>query len=212
MSLIEIKEDLTSEILWRKKELNNIEKIYNNYVLEEEFSIGSVRKNRIIQTAESKYILRSSVPLIYAHWEGFFKKSIDIIHQNLDAYDIDYNKLDHSVLSALTLNKHTQKYKYDKLRFNDIVVDTESNLKWKVLEKFANRYNFNLTKYEKYKSLIGEILKIRNAISHGENAYHFEDIEKISIYIESTIKLMILTRNEVLIYLEYQNYYKRKSI
>jgi len=115
-------------------------------------------------------------------------------------------------LSALTLNKHTQKHKYDKLRFNDIVVDTESNLKWKVLEKFANRYNFNLTKFEKYKSLIGEILKIRNAISHGENAYHFEDIEKINRYRENTIKLMLLTRNEVLIYLECHNFYKRKII
>ena len=68
-----------------------------------------------------------------------------------------------------------------------------------------------MTKYEKYKSLIEEILKIRNAISHGEDAYHFEDISKIKVYIECTIKLMLLTRNEVVIYLEYQNYYKSKN-
>lgn len=208
MTLQAIKDELTAEILWRKKELSNIEKIYNNYISIEIVSIGTVRKEKINQTSESKYILRSSIPLIYAHWEGFFKKSIDIIHNELDSHSIDYNKLDHSMLAALTLGKHTKEYKSNKLKFNDIVIDTESNLKWKVLEKFSNRYNFNLEKFEKYKTTINEILKIRNAISHGENAYHFEDISQIKIYIQNTIKLMILTRNEVLIYLEYKNFYK----
>ena len=211
VSLLQIKEDLTTEILWRKKELQNIKKLYDKNIIQEEINIGSVSKIKITQTAESKYILRSAVPLIYAHWEGFFKKSIDIIHQELDTYSVDYNKLDHSILAALTLNKHTEEYKFKELKFNDIIVNMESNLKWKVLEKFTNRYNLNLKKYEKYKSVIQEILKVRNAISHGENAYHFEDITKINDYINNTIKLMLLTRNEVMTYLEYQNYYKIKN-
>jgi len=202
-----IKEELISEILWRAKELKNIEFLYENNIHIDVIKIGEIKKEKIINTPASKYILRTAIPLIYAHWEGFFKKSIKLTNIKLDELALDYNKLDNSLLSSLTQDKQAEKFKNTKLLFSDIIINTESNLRWKVLEKFINRYNFNFEKYMKYKNTIEKILAIRNAISHGENSYHFEDISKINEYRIDTLKLMILTKNEVISYLEYKNYY-----
>lgn len=202
--------ELTEEILWRYKELKNIQKLYEANIVKEIIKIGNVEKEKIENTSQSKYILRSSLPLIYAHWEGFFKKSIELINNNLDLININYNKLDNSLLSILTKDKHTPKYKKERFKFKNLLVDTESNLSWKVLEKFCNLYNFNINDFIKYKSLIEELLKVRNGISHGENAYHFDDFSKIKQYIDLTTRLMIITKRLTINCLKYQKYYKDK--
>jgi len=203
-----VKTELTEEILWRYKELKNIKRLYNANLTKQIFQVGNGTITKTKNTSESKYILRSSIPLIYAHWEGFFKKSIKLLHQELDLLSTDYNKLDNTLLSILTKDKDINKYKKDKFKFIEISINTESNLSWKVLEKFSIRYNFNLKRFEKYKTTIEQVLKARNGISHGENAYHFDDFSKINEYINVITKLMIVTKNSVINCLKYKNYYK----
>lgn len=201
--------ELTQEILWRHKELKNIKKLYEANLIKEIIKIGNTDIEKIKNTSESKYILRSSVPLIYAHWEGFFKKSIELLHKELDLISTDYNKLDNVLLSILTKDKHTNKYKNCNFKFTEILIDTESNLSWKILEKFSIRYNFNLKRFEKHKDTLEQLLKTRNGISHGENAYHFEDFSKIEEYLIVTTKLMIITKNSVVNCLKYKKFYKQ---
>lgn len=203
-----VKKELDEEIAWRYKELKNIERLYIAHLTNKQVQIGSQTKQISKNTRESKYILRSSIPLIYAHWEGFFKKSIELLHKELDLLSLDYNKLDNAILSILTKDKHTIKYKEGQFKFSEILIDTKSNLSWDVVEKFCNRYNFDIKKFDKYKSLIEQLLKIRNGISHGENAYHFDDISKINEFTYLAMRLMIITKLSVLNFLEYKKYYK----
>lgn len=204
-----IKLELNNEILWRYKEVKNIIKLFEQHSQKEIISIGSYQKERIINTPESKYILRSAIPMIYAHWEGFFKKAIELLNSHLDIIEIDFNKLNIMLLSILLKDKHTQKSLDMRLKFTEIIIDTKSNLDWKVLEKFLYRYNLNRENFEKYSAKINELVKIRNGIAHGENAYHFEDIQKIDDYLLLVIKLMIITKTSVINCLKYKKYYKQ---
>lgn len=204
-----IKNELDEEILWRYKELKNIKKLYDSNITHKELKIGSTIKSHIENTKESKYILRSAIPMIYAHWEGFFKTSITLLHKELDSQDVNYNKLNITLLSYLTKDKHTPKYKESDLKFSEIVVNTESNLSWKILEKFCIAYNFNIIQFEKYKSDISLLVTIRNGISHGDNAYHFDDFKIIDKYIKIAFRLMVITKVSVLKCLQYEKYYKR---
>jgi len=132
MNYKNIKEELSLDILWRYQELTNIKKIYVTNLTKT--TIMGIERTQ--NTSESKYILRSAVPMIYAHWEGFFKKSIEVLNHELDQIDIDLNKLDNILLASLCRDKHNEKYKNIKLNFSDIIIDTESNISWKVIEKF----------------------------------------------------------------------------
>ena len=200
--------ELTEEILWRYKELKNIKKLYFANIKKKTISIGNIQKIIHENTSESKYILRSSIPLIYAHWEGFFKKYIDLFNLRLNIFSVNYNKLDNILLSILTKDKHTIKHKKSDFKFTEILIDTESNLSWKVIEKFAIKYNFNTKRLASYQDKINQLLKIRNGISHGENAYHFENFVKIQEFIDLILKLMIILKNLVIDCLQYKNYYK----
>ncbi len=205
-----IREELMLEILWRFKELKNIEVLYKQNVQHRSIGIGKLTLTPVVNLPQSKYIMRSSIPMIYAHWEGFFKKTIEILNNELDKLSVDFNKLDNILLASLLRDKHTEKYKNTQFKFIDIVIDAESNLSWKVIEKFSNRYNFNIKSFEKHKHIIEQLLKARNGISHGENAYHFENFNKINEYIETVIKLMILQKNNITNCLVYYAYYKQR--
>ncbi len=202
-----LKEELTLEILWRYRELKNIKILYDSNIIVK--PIGTSNLTSIINSPQSKYIMRSAVPVIYAHWEGFFKKAIEILNTELDKLNVDFNRLDNVLLSILLKDKHTIKYKNTKFKFAEIVIDTESNLSWKVIEKFSNRYNFNIKSFEKHKPIIQQLLTTRNGISHGENAYHFDNFNKINQFIRTVIKLMILLRNNILDCLVHKTYYRR---
>jgi len=204
-----IKEQINFEIAWRYKELKNIEKLYFSNLENRELRIGNSIRNTFENTPQSKYILRSSIPLIYAHWEGFFKKSIELLNSELDNIIIDFNKLNNLLLVHLTKDKHKEEYLNKDFKFSEMIVDTESNLSWKVIKKFFLRYGFDIKNILKHKVDIEKLLKIRNGISHGENAYHFEKFENVEIYIKATIRLMILIRNMIINCLIYKTYYKK---
>jgi len=211
MSLSYIKEELMSEILWRYKELKNIKHLYNNGITHENIKVGSQTKQRKIVSNHSKYILRSSFPMIYAHWEGFFKSSIVLLNKQLDSKKVDFNKINNALLMAISKDKHTDKYENKKLYFKHIIIDTESNLSWKVVQKFSIRYGFNTHKFLKYGNNLESLLKIRNGISHGENAYHFDSYEDINKYILISIKMMLILKLEIIDCLKYEKFYKEEN-
>jgi hypothetical protein len=205
-----LKDELMSEILWRYKELKNIKILYDSNVNYKK--IGESNFVSVENTRQSKYILRSSIPLIYAHWEGFFKKSIELLNYELDKINnINYNRLNNILLVSLVKDKHADKYLHNKFLFSEIIIDTESNLSLKVIKKFSKRYNFNFNDFYKQKHIIEQLLKVRNGISHGENAYHFNDFKKIQEYINTVISLMIIVKNNVINCLKYKKYYKEQN-
>lgn len=204
-----LKNELNEEILWRYKELKNIRRLYLAHLKNEALQVGSTSISRQLNTKESKYILRSSMPMIYAHWEGFFKIAITLLNKELDSLKLDYNCLNNALLSTLTKDKHTVEYKTSELKFSNMLIDLESNLSWKVIQKFCTIYNFRQANFLKYQTDLGELLKIRNGISHGENSYHFENYESVEKYLKIVLKLMLITKHSVVECLYYKNYYKK---
>jgi hypothetical protein len=207
--LKKINEELKLEYEWRYKDLNNIKEIFNdNISLEKrQFNIYSLKKNY-----KSKFVLRTGILLIYAHWEGYFKFCIRTINKELDSITVDLNKLDISLLELLCKHKHTLKYKNNNLKFEDILIDTGSNLDWKRLEKIINIYNFDKKSFEKYKSDINNLVKIRNGIAHGENSYHFEEFKVINKYLNAVRDLMLLSRYSTIKFLKLKKYIKKENL
>ena len=208
---LDYEEELMSEILWRYKELKNIKYLYNNSVTYENIKVGSQTIVKKVISSHSKYILRSSFPMIYAHWEGFFKSSIILLNKQLDKKEVDFNKINNALLMAISKDKHKDEYKNKKLYFEHIVINTESNLSWKVVQKFSIRYGFNIHKLSKYRIDLEQLLKIRNGISHGENAYHFDSYDIIDKYILISIKLMLILKSEIIYCLKYEKFYKEEN-
>jgi hypothetical protein len=204
-----LKNELNEEILWRYKELKNIHRLYLAHLKNETLKVGSTSISRQLNTRESKYILRSSMPIIYAHWEGFFKIAINLLNKELDSSKPDYNRLNNALLATLTKDKHTAKYKTSDLKFSDMLIDLESNLSWKVVQKFCNIYNLRQANFSKYQIDLGELLKIRNGISHGENSYHFENYESVEKHLKIVLQLMLITKHSVVECLYYEKYYKK---
>ena len=211
MSFIDVKEELMAEILWRYKELKNIKKLYYDAIKYKNIRVGSKIISQTIITSRSKYILRSSFPMIYAHWEGFFKVSIGLLNSQLDKQNIDLNKINNALLMAFSKDKHKEKHENKKLYFKDILIDTESNLSWKVVQKFSNRYGFNIDQFLKYKNNLEILLKIRNGISHGDNAYHFESYEDINKYFYTSVQAMLILKSEIINCLKYEKFYEDKN-
>ena len=201
-----LNEELSLELKWRYKEIGNIKQIYKENIISEKiFNVFRIRLNE-----QSKFILRNGILILYAHWEGYFKFCLQTINSKLDFMYVDLNKIDNSLLSLLYKDKHTLKYKNKKVLFEEIVIDTGSNLDWKRLEKLLDIYNFNKRQFKKYEREINQLVKIRNGIAHGENAYHFDDYQSISKYIIAVLNLMLISRLNTINFFKLKKYQKRK--
>lgn len=198
-----LNEELSIELIWRYKEIKNIKNIYkDNISLEKKFqNIFKIHLNN-----KSKFILRNGILVLYANWEGYLKFCLRTINTKLDTIDTNLNLLDNSLLSLLYKDKHTLKYKNKQIKFQEIIIDTGSNLDWKRLEKLINIYNFNKHQFKQYESEINQLVKVRNGIAHGENAYHFDDYMSISKYINTVIDLMYISRQNTVNFFKLKKY------
>ncbi|WP_124712385.1 MAE_28990/MAE_18760 family HEPN-like nuclease [Mycolicibacterium nivoides] len=139
----------------------------------------------------SRALLRGSVALLYAHWEGFIKNACHFYLCYLSSRPLIFSDLIPE-LAALTLRAHISEAlqaKKNTMRADLVrairehaqhpatiptsrdAVRTESNLSFNVFSEVITSVGCDALRYEPYRDLIDDqLVNSRNQIAHGENA------------------------------------------
>jgi hypothetical protein len=159
-------------------------------------------------------LIRATVPVIYAHWEGFFVFSINKYLNCVAEKGIMLTRLRHEFW-ALTIRKrvrpqqlqseaHLNKFlieirseadqSFKKGRFDRI--NGMANLRSDVVKWCCSQIGFSAEIYDEYYKFIDEkLVDKRNYIAHGESIRI--DIEAVIEYRNNVIELMRITENEI---------------
>lgn len=201
-------EEISLDIDWRNEELKKIE-IISSTLIDDDL----------------KFFLKTIVPLLYAHWEGFVVSSLKKIFKYLN--NLKLNSDNYCDIYLTTAYEQTLKSLEDSTGFDkrkkhlinlyrsfkeevklDEKIDTKSNLNFKVLLEICKKINLNYTKFKSYEAELNELVNIRNSISHGENAYTFYRYEDIEQYINLIKDLMLDFQSELQDLLKQEKYKK----
>jgi hypothetical protein len=170
-SIDELEKIIAEEYSWRRKELTNIKNL----------TLSS--KAHIKET-----LLKSSVSLLYSHWEGFIKK-ISIAYCNyLNHQSLRYSQLIKNFHVCAVVDSFDGQYPHknfksvfdivtgsalpleSRMRINsEKYIDTQSNLNSNILKEITQKLGLDYKVFELKENLIDEkFLSLRNAVSHGE--------------------------------------------
>lgn len=165
---------LDEEIAWRKKELFNLKTL----IEKPEKHIG----NKTLLT-------RCGIALLYAHWEGFVKKTGTYFLQYVGTQRLKNNELKENFMSLIVKQHLTnisetkkasrihcitelftkQMDKRSVLQFKS-AIDTESNLSSKVFREIVWCLGIDYSPYESSDKVFDEqLLAKRNHVAHGED-------------------------------------------
>lgn len=166
-------ERISDDLAWRQREIV----LFNSRLKNDEFE---------------KTLLRSSVALLYAHWEGFVKNACGFYLSFLASKRLSFQQL-RPELAALALRKrlreagdskkaaiHTELVKDVRERATERAriptsgdaIRTESNLSSRVLTEILISLGCDAARYEIYADLIDDqLVAARNRIAHGDNSY-----------------------------------------
>lgn len=167
----DLKDILDKDLAWRKVELTSI--LTN---------VNSTQSNAL------KVALRTSILLLYAHWEGFVKKASEtylsfVANQSLKLSDLDDSFLAialkqqlHNFTDRNDSNIQTQFVSFFRNNLNEdaqieesSVISAKSNLNSKVLKQILISIGIDYSPFELKANLLDEqLLKYRNTIAHGE--------------------------------------------
>lgn len=162
---------LDHDLAWRKKELTLI--------------INSVQNASEIETNTQ---LRIGIAMLYAHWEGFIKAGgtyylIYLSQKDLKYCDLSDNFVALALKNKFTICGQTKKTslhtKLVSILVNNLsdcadiphkkIIDTNSNLKWKVFKEILETLGFETGYYEtKERLLDNSLVDNRNDIAHGQ--------------------------------------------
>lgn len=141
---------------------------------------------------QRKSLLRAAWPILYSHYEGFTKFSIQVFYDEIKSMNFLYCNLPKKTL-AFVLRKNIKKYKnmsdldfidilenYEKNKLKSVSdfpeVDTESNLWPHVLKELLKFADINADFVVKYEKKIQTLVSRRNEIAHGEKVF-IDDID-----------------------------------
>jgi len=170
---------LEDEFAWRRKELA----ILKAKIPTEKNSLQSA-------------MLRSALPLLYAHWEGFVKLSMSYYLEHISRKYLKHEELNikfitlslQNRLGDLSENDFQKRTKIIELLFSEYqkqsniphknIIQTKSNLRFDVLEEILFVLDLNDTYIEGKKTLIDDLVNTRNHIAHGQqNLLDYETFE-----------------------------------
>lgn len=206
-------DSITNDMEWRLLELKEYENIIIN--------LDSATNYE----AQTKIILRSALPIIYAHWEGFIVSSLKTTLKYLNDLNLNNKEYCFTYLTTAyegTLNSLDDSNEFNKrkkhltnlcVEFDNKVkfslkVDTKSNLNFKVLSGICQKTKLDITNFNDYKTDINKLLEIRNSIAHGENAHVFSKYSDIELYIDLLENLMLNFKSEIEDLLKNEKYKK----
>lgn len=192
-----LSKQLDEEFSWRRKELTLLK------------SKIPLEKNSL-QSA----MLRSALPLLYAHWEGFVKLTMSYYLEFVSSKHLKHNVLKNnfialslqSKLGDLSNSSIENRTKIIEFLFNDLdkqsnipkknIINTKSNLKFDVLKEILFILDLEDSHIDGKKDLINDLVSVRNHIAHGEHKvvdFHtyeifFNDIIALMEYLKTTIE------------------------
>lgn len=210
-------EEINQDMIWRLNELREYENILNNLNVYDE--------DTTLYDKQIKIILKSMLPMVYAHWEGFVKSSTEILFRYLNSLQLSSTKFNQVYLATayeqdliktpdiINFEKRVEHLNclYDK--FEQFVnfglkIDTESNLNSKVLKKICKRLKLDEMWIDTYNSELNRLLEYRNKIVHGENSLPFNSFNEIIPYIELLENLMLDFQSQLQDLLKQEKYKK----
>ncbi len=167
----QLQDFLDAEFGWRVKEISALK--------------SAVKSSTFIS---EQTMVRASVALLYAHWEGFIKSAATGYVSYVNNQGLSYSELKtcfvvlgfkktlHDVQQSrqshvnATLIEFLRNGLDKKSKFKiDTAINTESNLSASVFENILQAVGFETTPYDSKAHLIDEsLLKRRNTIAHGE--------------------------------------------
>lgn len=205
----QLQDMLAADLVWRKQEMAN----FRSQVAKAEYLI-------------QRSLLRASVALLYAHWEGFVKNSVHAFRCYLAHQKPSYEKLRPEIaamalrakldeLGSTTRSKiHTEVISMirengssrAKISTSKDKVDTGSNLNYRRLEDLLVSIGCDCDRYAIHEDLIdAELLGSRNSIVHGEDDYirltEWEDLREIIFGIMGDISNQIVNSAQFKLYL-----------
>lgn len=195
---IDVVHELEHERDWRIAELSKIKLLF--------------RKIKEMEISEYLNVyLKMTIPMIYAHWEGYCVASFKILGDYIKRKGVDAKAVTFNILT------YANKKSYDKLKgkssfrhkieftelFIDILndkitslgkLDTKSNLNYKVLQEILQILGMDECDFREYEADLNELVNLRNAIAHGENSrmIDFEKMIDNIILVTELIDVMLL--------------------
>lgn len=161
--------ELEQELNWRIREFANFKKM------------GIQLK----ATYQDETFLRMTIPMIYAHWEGFVSQAFKIVFEYLNKQNLEPHRLKHNIfIYSIEKNFDSLKGKAsfnnfcdftdnlfsilnEKVLFNTKIV-TKSNLKYDIFVELCEKISLPTNDFLPYKYELDKLVHLRNQISHGE--------------------------------------------
>lgn len=187
---------ISEDYAWRRKEL----KLINDQI-----------PNK--PSPKQSAALRFAVPILYAHWEGFVKKSTEIYLEFVAKKYLKHNELKPQFI-ALSLSKKLgnleirnleEKSKAVEFLLNEFdknsnilttnVIQTKSNLKYKVFKEILFVVGIKESKFSEFKGLIDDLVDARNNIAHGD--YLRVDFQTFEIMFNEIQQVMDSLKTEI---------------
>lgn len=188
---------LDEEFSWRRKELS----LLRSHI-------------PIVKNPLQSAMLRSALPLLYAHWEGFVKLSMSYYLEHVSLKYLKNSELNTRFLTLsmqnkmidLNTNNFEVRVKIIELLFSDIekrsnipkknIINTKSNLKHDVLSEILFLLDLQDKHIDNKKELINDLVAARNHIAHGEEdrieyttfIEFYEDIIALMSYLKTKIE------------------------
>lgn len=159
---------IDEDLSWRKKELHYI-------------------KSQIPQTSSPKQsaLIRSAIPLLYAHWEGFAKKSLEYYLSYVSSKCLKHSELKpqfialslSNIIGQMEAVNIVNKTKMIEGLFSNMdrkskiptkdIIQTKSNLNYNVFQEIIFTLGVPEEQFSHNKFFINDLVDCRNHIAHG---------------------------------------------
>ncbi|HEL4860544.1 TPA: hypothetical protein UL920_004097 [Stenotrophomonas maltophilia] len=166
---------------------------------------------------------RLSIPMIYAHWEGYVVSSLRILIEHLNELQLQpervptklivlglgdcYRSLSgkQSLVQRITFTDRFKGLLRTTITFEK-KINTKSNLRSEVLQELCDIYGFDFQQFRGVTGDINRLVNIRNCIAHGENSI-LPSADNVKKYIDSVIAAADILRNEIEGFLAREEYF-----
>lgn len=172
----------------------------------------SLDKRSAGRSKRLEWARRAFICLLYAHWEGYIKRAVEIYLRYIEFQGLRCSQLGYSFIGAALgpqiracgTSKDPVAYRHlaeamvkgDTIfRYSPEMVDTRSNLDEEVFRQLADRVGVSVHDYVSSLPKVTELRNMRNSIAHGE--FVSPTYEECLVFKEKVVALMDLFKTDL---------------